>query len=272
MKSQKGNSMDIIKRSIFPVIFLLSIFSFEVYAQREIPPKPSKQTSVYDSAQMLSVSQAKRLEQKLIKYADTTSTQIVVATILSLQGENIGLYAAEWADEWDIGQENEDNGVFILVAKNDRKIFIATGYGVEEKLTDATTKTIIDRIITPRFKQGNFYAGLDQGTTAIFQVLDGTFKGSRKKNKDIPIGSIFFLIIFLIILVRAITKNNGRGGKGGGHRGNQSMGDSLLDVIILSNMGRGGFGGGGFGGGSSGGFGGGFGGGGFGGGGAGGSW
>lgn len=266
MKSQKG-SMKSIKKHILPFILLLSLFSVEIYAQRKIPPKPSKQTSVYDNAQMLSASQARRLEQKLIRYADTTSTQIVVATILSLQGENIGLYAAEWAHEWGIGQKNEDNGVFILVAKNDRKIFITTGYGVEEKLTDATTKTIIDRIITPRFKQGNFYGGLDQGTTAIFQVMDGTFKGSRKKNKDIPIGSIFFLIVFLIILVRAITKNNGRGGRGDGNRGNQSMGDSLLDVIILSNMGRGGFGGG-----SSGGFGGGGFGGGFGGGGAGGSW
>ncbi len=241
------------------------------FAQRIIPAKPKLETSVYDEANMLSSSQAKRLEQKLVHYSDTTSTQIVVATINSLRGENIGLYAAEWAHKWGIGQEKEDNGVFVLVAKNDRKIWIATGYGVEEKLTDFTSKTIIDQIITPEFKKGNFYNGLDKGTTAIFEVLDGTFKGTRKKDKSIPIVQLVLLIVFFIIIVRAFSKSN-HGNDGRGNRGNRSRGSSLLDVIILSNMGRGSYGGGSFGGGSSGGFGGGFGGGGFGGGGAGGSW
>ncbi|GAA4272722.1 TPM domain-containing protein [Aquimarina gracilis] len=260
---------------ILSSFFLIGIFFISIpqtFAQRDIPAKPKEQTAVYDDASMLSGSEAKRLEQKLIRYSDTTSTQVVVATITSLQGENIGLYAAEWAHKWGIGQEKEDNGVFILVAKNDRKIWIATGYGVEEKLTDFVSKTIIDQIITPEFKLGRFYSGLDQGTNAIFEVLQGTFKGSRKKApKDIPIGQIIFLIIFFIIIIKAFSKSNhGNGGRG--NRGRRSGSGSLLDVIILSNMGRGSYGGGSFGGGSSGGFGGGFGGGGFGGGGAGGSW
>ncbi|MDY8134605.1 TPM domain-containing protein [Aquimarina sp. 2201CG5-10] len=255
------------------LLFLASgVFSRSVYSQRKIPPKPSDQTAVYDIAAMLSGTEAKRLENKLIKYSDTTSTQIVIATINSLQGENIGLYAAEWAHKWGIGQKKEDNGVFILVAKNDRKIWIATGYGVEEKLTDFTSKTIIDQIITPEFKKGNFYRGLDKGTTAIFEVLAGTFKGNRKKsNNNAPIGQFILLFIIFIIIILAFSKSNHGNGKG--NRGNRSGSGSLLDTIILSNMGRGGFGGssssGGFGGG---GFGGGFGGGGFGGGGAGGSW
>ncbi len=241
-------------------------------AQRKIPVKPQLQTAVYDEAQILSFSDAKRLEQKLIRYADTTSTQIVIATITSLEGENIGLYAAEWAHEWGIGQKKEDNGIFILIAKLDRKIWITTGYGVEEKLTDFTSKTIIDEIITPEFKNGRFYNGLDKGVTAIFQVLDGTFKGSQKNKKDLPIGQLVLLLIFFIIIIKAFSKSN-HGNDGRGNRGNRSRGGSLLDVIILSNMGRGGYSGGSFGGGSSGGgFGGGFGGGGFGGGGAGGSW
>ncbi len=241
-------------------------------AQRKIPVKPQLQTAVYDEAQILSFSDAKRLEQKLIRYADTTSTQIVIATITSLEGENIGLYAAEWAHEWGIGQKKEDNGIFILIAKLDRKIWITTGYGVEEKLTDFTSKTIIDEIITPEFKNGRFYNGLDKGVTAIFQVLDGTFKGSKKNKKDLPIGQLVLLLIFFIIIIKAFSKSN-HGNDGRGNRGNRSPGGSLLDVIILSNMGRGGYSGGSFGGGSSGGgFGGGFGGGGFGGGGAGGSW
>ena len=255
------------------IILLLISTVFNSYAQLEIPPKPKVQTSLYDSAQLLSKSQASALERKLINYADTTSTQIVVATINSLNGEYIGTYAAEWAHEWGIGQKKEDNGILVLVAKNDRKMFIATGYGVEEKLTDFTTKTIIDEIITPQFKRGDYNAGLDKGTTAIFQVLDGTFEGERKRSGGSGFSGIklILLIFIIIVILRALSKKNrgGRGGRGG--RG--SAGNSLLDIIILSNLGRGGFGGGsgGFGGGS-GGFGGGFGGGGFGGGGAGGSW
>ncbi len=263
-----------IPQHIASLFFVLGMFFFStspIFAQRAIPSKPKLETAVYDEASILSDSEAKRLEQKLIRYADTTSTQIVVATINSLQGENIGLYAAEWAHEWGIGQKKEDNGVFILVAKNDRKIWIATGYGVEEKLTDFVSKTIVDQIITPEFKKGSFYAGLDKGTTAIFQVLDGTFEGSKKDKKDIPIGQLVLLLIFFIIIIKAFSKSN-HGNDGRGNRGNRSRGGSLLDVIILSNMGRGSYGGGSFGGGSSGGFGGGFGGGGFGGGGAGGSW
>ena len=260
-------------KTYYLILFLLISVVHNSAAQLEIPPRPSLQTSIYDSAQLLSKSQASALESKLINYADTTSTQIVVATINSLNGEYIGTYAAEWAHEWGIGQKKEDNGVFVLVAKNDRKIFIATGYGVEDKLTDFMTKTIIDDVITPEFKRGNYYVGLDKGTTAIFQVLDGTFEGTRKKSGNSNFSGIklILLIFIIIVILRALSKKNrgGRGGRGG--RG--SAGDSLLDVIILSNLGRGGFGGssGGFGGGS-GGFGGGFGGGGFGGGGAGGSW
>lgn len=237
-------------------------------AQRAIPDTPKIQTAVYDEAAMLSQREAYQLSEKLIQYADTTSTQIVIATISSLQGENIGLYAAEWAHKWKIGQEKEDNGVFILVAKNDRKIWITTGYGVEDKLTDATTKTIIDQVITPQFKKGRFYSGLDEGTTAIFQVLNGTFSETRTRANNFPIIPILFFIFFIIIFIKAINKtNHGNNGRGG------SRGGSLLDVIILSNMGRGGYSGGSSGGfGGGGGFSGGFGGGGFGGGGAGGGW
>lgn len=256
---------------LYLLVFLVNNFAL-LHGQIEIPKKPSNQTAVYDGASFLSKNEAQRLEQKLITYADTTSTQIVIATINSLQGEYIGTYAAEWGQKWGIGQSKQDNGLLILVAKEDRKIFISTGYGLEEKLTDFNTKTIIDQIITPEFKTGNFYTGLNKGTDAVFEVLNGTFQGSpkRKSQSEGPPFSMILIIIIFIIIIVSISKNNRGGGRNGGRR---SLGGSLLDVIILSSMGRGGFGsgsgGGSFGGG---GFGGGFGGGGFGGGGAGGSW
>ncbi|MAK36753.1 MAG: methanol dehydrogenase, partial [Flavobacteriaceae bacterium] len=161
------------------------------------------------------------------------------------------------------GQADEDNGILIILAKEDRKIDINTGYGIEYRVSDRTAEKIINQIMIPEFKSGNFYSGLDKGTDALFYALNGEFKEDRdfsKKNDNSRF--VFLIIIFIIIII--LLRN--RGGKGGG--------GSLLDVIILSNMGRtGGFGGGGsFGGGSSGGFGGGFGGGGFGGGGASGGW
>jgi len=257
---------------------ILFTFVLDGFTQAEIPPKPKEQTSVYDEAKLLSGFEKNALEQKLINYADTTSTQIVVATVKTINGEDIGLYAAQWAHKWGIGQAKEDNGILVLVAKDDRKLWITTGYGVEHLLTDALTKRIVTNIITPQFKQGDFYGGLDRGTSAIIEILNGEYQGTPHNPKDGSSIPIIFIILFFIILIIIISnRNKGRGGRGGRRR--NTVAGSLLEAIILSKAGRGGFGGGGgfgssSGGGSfgGGGFGGGFGGGGFGGGGAGGSW
>ncbi|NGY36093.1 TPM domain-containing protein [Flavobacterium sp. XN-5] len=246
------------------------------FAQYTIPEKPTLATSVYDYANLLSSTEKLQLEEKLIKYSDSTTTQIVVITIESLKGEDVSQLATNWAQTWGIGQAKEDNGVIILVSKTDRKIAINPGYGLEDRLTAGIGGEIIRNIITPEFKSGSYYNGLDKGTDALIDVFKGKYKGERKqktKEKGFPI--LPFIIIIVIILV-LISKN--KGGGGGGNSGNSGgFGPSLLDVIILSSLGRGG-GGGGFGGGSSGGgfggggFGGGFGGGGFSGGGSSGSW
>ncbi len=256
-------------------LFLILVLSYSGFAQIDIPSRPSLETSVYDGADVLSPDEESKLEQKLINYADTTSTQIVIATIESLNGEYEGLYATEWAHAWGIGQEDEDNGLLILLAENDRKIWITTGYGLEEYLTDATTKDIIENIILPEFRNNNYYGGLDKGTNAVFEVLNGTFQSTPARTSggsNFPVSFLILGIFFLIFLVSLSNKNRRNGGPGS----RRGMGGSLLDVIILSSLGRGGFGGGSFGGsgglGGGGGFGGGFGGGGFGGGGAGGSW
>lgn len=257
----------------YSFLLILCFFVFQnTLAQRDIPARPSEQTSVYDDADILAAGQEQQLEQKLINYADTTSTQIVVVTINSLEGEYIGTYAAEWAQEWGIGQAEEDNGLLILVSKDDRKVWITTGYGLEEYMTDYRSKQIIEDIILPEFRNNNYYGGLDKGTTAIFQVLEGTFQDTRGEGPNpIPISVVVMFILFIVILV-SLARTNRRGG-GNGPGGRRMAGGSLLDIIVLSSLGRGGFGGGGGGfGGGGGGFGGGFGGGGFGGGGAGGSW
>jgi uncharacterized protein len=252
------------KKLIILVFFLSGIYA---NAQFTIPKVPSFQTSVYDYADVLNPTEEKELENKLIRYSDSTTTQIVVITIKDLKGEDIGILTPKWAHEWGIGLEKEDNGILILVAKNDRKIWISPGYGVEDRLTAGINGELIRNIIIPEFKAGSYYNGLDKGADAIFEVLKGKYKGSREESsKDFPILPI---IIFAVILILIISKAS----KGGGNSGGGSRGLDLGDIIILSSLGRGngGFGGGSFGGGS-GGFSGGFGGGGFSGGGAGGSW
>jgi len=245
-------------------------FTQSITAQFNIPEKPKFQTSIYDYINLLSNSEKKNLEDKLIRYSDTTSTQIVVIIIGSTNGENIGLLAPKWGQEWGIGQAKEDNGVVILLARDDRDIWISPGYGVEDRLTAGIVGELTRNIIIPEFKKGDYYQGLNRGVDAIFDVLTGAYQDTRKssngKGSGIPIGIIIVFIIFIIIIAR-----NGRGG-GGRHGGRRWHRPSLLEAIILSNMGRRSSSGGGFGGSSGGGFGGGFGGGGFSGGGAGGSW
>ncbi|NVK53227.1 MAG: TPM domain-containing protein [Flavobacteriaceae bacterium] len=253
-------------------LYLLFIGLFlvqSVIGQYNIPDKPKKQTSVYDYIELLSANQKKTLERKLVRYSDSTSTQIVVAIINSTNGESIGVLAPRWGHKWGVGQKKEDNGVFILLAKDDRKIWISPGYGVEHLLTAGVTGELTREIIIPEFKKNNYYKGLDKGSDAIFEVLNGSYKGARKNKKGSGTGIFrLFPILFFIVLFIILSNRNNRGGRGGRRRSNFS----LLDAIILSNAGRGFGGSGGSFGGSSGGFGGGFGGGGFSGGGAGGSW
>ncbi len=259
------------KYKLFVLLFLAIFFSKNTFAQYPIPeiPKKSEQTSLYDYINLLSKPEHNNLKQKLLRYSDSTSTQIVIVIVSTTKGEDISFLGAKWGEKWGIGQADEDNGILILLAKDDRQIDINTGYGIEYRITDLMAERIINQIIIPEFKQGDFYSGLDKGSDAIFQALNGEFKEDRTFSKfpEEIIIAIIILIIIIIIIVRSKKRGNG-GGSGG-------LG-SLLDVIILSNQGRtGGYGGSSSGGGwSSGGgsFGGGFGGGSFGGGGASGSW
>jgi uncharacterized protein len=254
------------------ILFVL-LFGFVAQAQFTIPEKPSFQTSVYDYAKLLSDTEKSQLEEKLIRYSDTTSTQIVIITIDDLKGEDVGVLATNWAQTWGIGQAKEDNGVIILVSKNDRKISIRPGYGVEDRLIAGICGEIIRNNITPEFKAGSYYNGLNNGADSIFKVLTGKYKSERKEKKG-SVLPILLVIGFVIVFLILASKNKGNNGGNSGGFG----GPDLMDVIILSRMGRGGgFGGGSFGGSfgggsSGGGFGGGFGGGGFSGGGASGSW
>jgi uncharacterized protein len=257
-------------KNSFLILFATLLYTQIGFAQFEIPEIPKEQTSVYDYASILSPEEKAQLEEKLIRYSDSTTTQIIVITIESLKGEDVSLLATNWGQKWGIGgTAKDDNGVIILLAKAEKKIAINPGYGVEDGLTAGIGGEIIRNIIVPEFKAGSFYNGLNEGTSAIIDVLKGKYKGKRIANKKegIPSLVIILIVVFVLALLSRRKNNGGNSGSSGG-------GPSFMDILILSSLGGGGRGSGGFGGGSSGGggFGGGFGGGGFSGGGSSGGW
>ncbi|ADY50593.1 protein of unknown function DUF477 [Pseudopedobacter saltans DSM 12145] len=246
--------------------FLLVIGTLFSKAQ-DFPPKPN--TLVNDYTGTLSNDQKQALENKLVAFDDSTSIQVTVVLIRSLDGYDISDYGYRLGRAWGVGGKEKNTGVIILAAINDRKVTIQTGYGMEGMLPDIITKRIIDNEIKPYFRTGNYYEGLDAATSAIISYNKGEYKGDGRKRgngEGFPIGLVILIIIIVIVLI-------GRGGRGGGRNviGGRGGADIFWWSILngLGNSGRGGSGG--FGGGSGGGFGG-FGGGSFGGGGSSGSW
>lgn len=253
--------MQFLKASLLGTLLCVSL----AWGQFAIPEKPQQQTSVYDYIALLTDIQHNTLEQKLLRYSDSTSTQMVIAIIGSTEGENINFLGAQWGQQWGIGQADKDNGILLLLAKNDRRVAISTGYGVEGALTDLMSRRIIESVIIPEFKKGNYYGGLDRGVDAIVQVLRGEFTAARPSDRPpnlLSKGVLFFILCIIIILVISRSGRNNRGGRGGW----RDRGPDLWDIIILSSLGRnssssrswsgggfdsGGFGGGGFGGGGA---------------------
>ena len=254
---------------------LLLLFAAIGFTQT-FPAKPNR--LVNDYTQTLSPDQINQLEQKLVAFDDSSSTQIAVVIIKSLEGYDVADYTQRLAESWGVGGAKNNNGVVFLVSLGDRKVTIRTGYGVEGALPDAIARRIIENEITPNFKSGNYFAGIDQGTNAIISYTKGEYKNDTAKKRKKSGGSMVpFIVIFIIIILIAIKRGGGSGGSQViGGRGSASP---FWWMLLGSQLGRGG-GGGGFGGfsGGSGGFGGGgggfggFGGGSFGGGGSSGSW
>jgi len=160
---------------------------------------PALTGRVVDNANILSPQTEKILTQKLKAFEQNTSNQIVVVTLKSLQGHSIEDYGYKLGRHWGIGQKGKDNGVLLIVAPNERKVRIEVGYGLEGTLTDAKSFLIINDIIIPYFKKGDFDKGILKGTEAIMETIKGTFKADNKKNED-DFSLYYFLAIFFVTL------------------------------------------------------------------------
>lgn len=264
-----------IRHFIFIAFFLIS----QVLSAIIIPEKPNPPRLVNDLAGMLSGEQASALENKLAEFSRQTSTQMVVVTLKTLNGEDKAMVATEIGQKWGVGQKGFDNGIVLLVkektAESKGEVFIATGYGLEGIIPDATTKLIVENEIIPYFKQGNYYQGIDNALNTLMKLSLKEFsaKEYEKKagRKKAPFGAIFIIVAIVFVIINML------GGANNVRR--RSIGRDIPFWMLLGMMNSGSHKGGSFGnfssgsgGFSSGGGFGGFGGGGFGGGGAGGSW
>jgi len=208
------------------IFALFTLIALPLGAQQPVPA-PTNEV-VNDYAGLLSRQEDDQLTRKLAQYARQTSTQIVIVTEPSLEGGDPFNRALEYYEAWGIGGSREkSNGALIYVARDDRKVRIMTGYGAEGFLPDALAKRIIDEIITPNFREGRYYRGLDRATSAIMELAQGEYTNDTTQQADgkqeakggIP---AILVILFVIILIVVLSRMGGGGDDdddGGYYRG-----------------------------------------------------
>ena len=156
---------------------------------------------INDNAHLLSPEAVNELEQMLTAYEDSTTNQIVLLTIESLEGEILEDYTLRVAETWKLGQKDVDNGVLLLIARDDRKMRIEVGYGLEPSVTDAASSYIINSIIRPLFKQGEFEDGIREGLKALIMAADGNLTDEvASAGDDDTIGLSLFSLFGLLIV------------------------------------------------------------------------
>ena len=286
-------------------LLLLSYGKGSVLVAQELAAIPSLKERVTDTIGLLNYQQKAKLTNILLSFERSKGSQLAVVIVDTVKPEDISAYSIRIAEAWKIGRKDVDDGAILLVAKSDRKIRIEVGYGLEASLTDIACHRIIEDIVLPAFRTGNFYQGIHNGLVEMMKTID-----SKQENLPEPIrttslggkkgsGNIFLFIVILAFVSLFFRSILGSGlafvvnlaigavlgyfllswlsglvfsllfsAFSGASRGGLYMGGmgGAMGMGYMGGMGGGGFGGGGFGGGFSGG------GGGFGGGGASGSW
>ncbi len=253
--------------SIFAFFIGLTVFCQSNFdAKSLLSQKPTERKLVYDYVGILSADQSSTLEQKLESLSDNTSTQIAVVIVPNLGGYDVADFNQKLLRAWGVGSKKNNNGVVLLISKDEKKLNIATGYGVEGALPDITCKHIIDDDIVPSFKGNDYYRGIDNGTNSIIQAVKGEYNIKADTNvgaSKIGFGKlIFYGLLILLFLILAGRNRGGGGGTFMSRRGQTGIGESMLWGALGGLLSGGGGGGSDSGGGGFGGFGGGSGGGG----------
>lgn len=253
------------------ICLALALCAGAAAAQLSVPSAPVPPRLVNDYVGLLSAAERDALERKLVAFDDSTTTQIAVVIVRTLEGGDPAMFATELGQAWGVGGAEGDNGIVLLVALEDRDVFIATGQGAEGPVPDAIAARIVRDIIVPAFREARFSAGIDAATDALMAATRGEWTPAPETPASgLPVELIVIIVLVAVILVAMLADTPRRGGGSGRRRRSGGVVPWILPAGGWSSgrssswSGSGSFGGGG-------GFGG-FGGGSFGGGGAGGSW
>ena len=239
------------------LLFISLSLSWTGLSAQSVLAKPSTPQLVNDIAGVLSPEQKAALENKLVAIDDSSSNQIAVVILPTLDGYPIEEYAVKLFRDWGIGNMKTNNGVLLLIAINDRKVRIEVGYGLEGAIPDITSSNIINNDIKPAFKVGDYYEGIDKATDNIAKAAVGEYKVARKKKGKDTGGSLLLFVIILFVIVAIVGRKGGNGGSNIGGGGFSDIATGMLLGSLLGGGGRrdgdwggsgGGFGGGGFGG------------------------
>lgn len=184
-------------------IFLAFMLCWSLIAGAQIPVPPLTER-VTDQTATLTAEQKATLEQTLQAFETRKGSQLAVLLVPSTAPETIEQYSLRVAEQWKLGRKKIDDGALLVIAKSDRALRIEVGYGLEGALNDATSKRIISETITPRFKQGNFYGGINAGIDQIIRVIDGELLPEPARKDSSPVADIqqyapIFLMIALVV-------------------------------------------------------------------------
>lgn len=223
---------------------VLLLSSGTIWAQ-ELPAPGNPPRLVNDFAGVFNRMELNKLEAMLVAYDDSTSTQITVVTVPSLQGMEVADYANRLFEKWGLGQKAKNNGLLILLAMEERAVRIEVGYGLEDRVTDALSRRIIEQDMLPRFRQGDYAGGVDAASRRVIDLLEGAYQADAKLGEPAN-GNLVFVVLLIILIIVVISARNGGGNNYTG------KGRSGYQPPFFFPMGGGGFGGGfsgGFGGG-----------------------
>lgn len=228
-----------INARLFISSILILFFYFGSSLVAAAPNFPNLTSRVVDNAQLLTPQAKHDLETRLAKYEQTTTNQVVVLTLPTLNGYDIEDYGYQLGRRWQIGQKGKNNGVILIVAPKERKVRIEVGYGLEPVITDLISNQIIQTVILPSFKKGEYQKGIIEGTQSILDVLGGkTITKTKDKTQTSSkygwLEWLFFLLIIIffirnpglafLIFAGSGNRFGGRGGGGGFRGGGGSFG------------------------------------------------
>lgn len=206
------------------LLFLIILLPALAMAQRDVPELANHR--VHDDAGVLSQQTISYLEQSLREFEDSTSNQLAILIVPSLEGETIDQFGIRVADAWKLGTAGNDNGVILLVALQERKMRIEVGQGLEGPLPDAICNRIIRNEMAPSFRRQDYDGGVMASIDAIRKAIKGEYVGSgpQKRGKRMPAWFVILLIIIIIAMRsrrggRVSGWSSGRGWYGGGWSG-----------------------------------------------------